>query len=84
MVSKCSRGDFIWILAKNSSQKGHAQGSGGVTVLGGVQEPCGCGTDGHGQWTRCDGLMVGLGDFRGLSQPSMVVHPDRSQAGILL
>jgi len=33
-----------------------AQGGGGVTVPGGVQEPCGCGTEdmvsGHGGWTR--------------------------------
>jgi len=25
-----------------------AQGGGGVTVTAGVQEPCGCGTEGHG------------------------------------
>ena len=27
-----------------------AQGGGAVTVPGGVEEPCGCGTEGHGQW----------------------------------
>ena len=27
-----------------------AQGGGGVTVSEGVQEPCGCGTEGCGQW----------------------------------
>ena len=27
-----------------------AQGGGGVTVPGGVQEPCGCGIEEHGQW----------------------------------
>ncbi len=27
-----------------------AQGGGGVTVPGGVPEPCGCGTEGRGQW----------------------------------
>ena len=27
-----------------------AQGRGGVTVPGGVPEPCGCGTEGGGQW----------------------------------
>ena len=27
-----------------------AQGGGGVTVPGGVEEPCGCGTEGCGQW----------------------------------
>ena len=29
-----------------------AQGGGGVTVSGGVPEPCGCGTEGRGQWAR--------------------------------
>ena len=43
-----------------------AQGGGAVTVPGGVQEPCGCGTEGRGQWVCCDGLVVGLGDLRGL------------------
>ena len=33
-----------------------AQGGGGVTVPGGVPEPCGCGTEGRGQWAWCDGL----------------------------
>ena len=45
------------------------QGGGGVTVPGGVPEPCGCGTEGHRQWARCDGLLVGLGGLRGLFQP---------------
>jgi len=27
-----------------------AQGGGAVTVPGGVPEPCGCGTEGCGQW----------------------------------
>jgi len=27
-----------------------AQGGGGVTIPGGAQEPCGCGTEGRGQW----------------------------------
>ena len=27
-----------------------AQGGGGVTILGGVEELCGCGTEGLGQW----------------------------------
>ena len=43
-----------------------AQGGGGVTVPGGVEEPCGCGTEGRGQWVWEGGLMVGLGDLRGL------------------
>ena len=29
-----------------------AQGDGGVTIPGGVQEPWGCGTEGRGQWTQ--------------------------------
>jgi len=39
-----------------------AQGGGGVTVLGGVQEPSGCSIEEHGG----DGLVVGLDDLRGL------------------
>ena len=27
-----------------------AQGGGGVTIFGGVQEMCGCGTEERGQW----------------------------------
>ena len=46
-----------------------AQGGGGVTVPGGVPEPCGCGTEdvvsGHGGGR----LTVGLGDLGGLFQP---------------
>lgn len=46
-----------------------AQGGGGVTVPGGVPEPCGCGTEdvvsGHGG----DGSMVGPGDLSILFQP---------------
>ena len=36
-----------------------AHGGGGVTIPGGVQEPCGCG---HG----ADGLVIGLDDLRDL------------------
>ena len=46
-----------------------AQGGGAVTVPGGVEEPCGCGTEGRGQWAWGGGLMVGLGDLRGLFLP---------------
>ena len=46
-----------------------AQGGGGVTVPGGVPELCGYGNEGHGQWARCDGLLVGLGGLIGLFQP---------------
>ena len=45
-----------------------AQGGGGVTVPGGVPEPCGCGTEGHGHWAWRDGLLVG--DLRDFFQPS--------------
>jgi len=42
-----------------------AQGGDGVTIPGGVPEPCGCGTEdvvsGHGGGR----LAVGLGDLRG-------------------
>ena len=50
----CARGGSGWILGKNYSQKSGealaqaAQGGGGVTIPGGVQETCRCGTKGHG------------------------------------
>ena len=34
---------------------------GGVTVLGGVPDPWGYGTGGHGQWAYWCGLELGLG-----------------------
>jgi len=37
-----------------------AQGGGGVTVPGGVQEPWRCGTEGHGQWAWLGGLVLDL------------------------
>ena len=43
-----------------------AQGGGGVTVPGGVQEPCRCDTVGRGEWYDGDGLTVGLDDLSGL------------------
>ena len=45
-----------------------AQGSGGVTIPGGVQEKGRRGAEGCGQWAWWDGLMVGLDDLRGLFQ----------------
>ena len=54
MASSCVRGGSDWILGKMSYwQSGQAldqaaQGSGGVPVPGGVQNPCGCGSSGHG------------------------------------
>ena len=45
-----------------------AQGSGGVTVPGGVQEACRCGTEGHGGWAWWGWVGVGHGDLRGLFQ----------------
>ena len=75
MTLGCSRGDSGWMIGNISSQRSSeavaqaAQGGGGVTVPGGVPEPCGCGTEGHGQWAWCGGLLVGLGGLRGLFQP---------------
>ena len=59
-----------FLLRKSSEAVAQAaQGGGGVTVPGGVPEPCGCGTEdvvsGHGG----DGLTVGLDDVRGLLKP---------------
>jgi len=45
-----------------------AQGGGGVTVPGGVQDPCGYGTEGRGQWARWDGLVAGINGLSGLFQ----------------
>ena len=46
-----------------------AQGGGGVTVPGGVQEPFKC-TEGHGiVGNTGDRWTVGLDDLRGLFQP---------------
>ena len=74
MASSCTRGGSGWIEEKTSQKERccsgtAAQGGGGVTVPGGVPEPCGCGTEdvvsGHGG----DGLAVGLDDLRGLFLP---------------
>jgi len=47
-----------------------AHGGGGVTVPGGVQEPCGCGTEGHSLEGNIDGRwMVALDDLRHVFQP---------------
>ena len=53
-----------------------AQGGGGVTVPGGVQEPQRRGTEGGGQWAWWTG--VGLDDHRGLFQPSWSCDYGRS------
>ncbi len=48
-----------------------AQGGGGVTVLGGLQETWRCGTEGCGLVGIIGGgrWMVGLDDLKGLFQP---------------
>jgi len=46
-----------------------AQGGGGVTIPGGGQETCKCGTKEHGLLSNTVGAwMVGLDGLRGLSQ----------------
>ena len=62
MASSYARGCSGWKVGKIHIRKSGeaitgtaeveqtAQGSGGVTVHGGVQEMCGCGTEGRGQW----------------------------------
>jgi len=52
-----------------SEREEAAQGGGGVTAPGGVQEMWRCGTEGCGSGHGGDGLMVGLGDLSGLFQP---------------
>jgi len=60
MTSGCARGGSGWILGKNSPKEWPlaqaAQGSGGVTVPGGVPEPWRCGTEGCAQQAA---LVVG-------------------------
>jgi len=58
---KLHRGRFRVDIRKNSFAKRAvvgtaARGGGGVTIPGGVEEPCGCGTEGCGQWAV---LVVG-------------------------
>ena len=55
MALNCTRGSSGWklgsILRESSEAVAQAaQGGGAVTIPGGVQEPCGCGTEGRGQW----------------------------------
>jgi len=53
---KLHQGGSGWLLGKYLLRKGGdavaqaAQGGGGVTIPGGVQGPCGCDTEGCGQW----------------------------------
>ena len=46
-----------------------AQGGGGVTVPGGVQETWRCVTERHGQWSCWGWVGVEVDDLRGLLQP---------------
>ncbi len=46
-----------------------AQEGGGVTVLGGVLELWGCGTEGRGQWAQWGWFRVGAGGLIGHFQP---------------
>ena len=56
MASSCTRRDSGWILGKFFLQEsgraleGAAQGDGEVTIPGGFQEMCRCGTEGLSQW----------------------------------
>jgi len=46
-----------------------AQGAGGVSILGGVKEPWGCGTEGRGQWAWWEWVDVGPDGLSDLFQP---------------
>ena len=52
MASSCAQGGTGWMLGKVSGDAlaQAAQGGDGVTIPGGVQELCGCGTEGRAQW----------------------------------
>ena len=61
MALSYARGGSVWILEKLLQKSGEAvaqvaHGGGGVTVLGGIQKPWRCGTEGCGQWAI---LVVG-------------------------
>jgi len=59
----------LFLLRMSSAEEAQgAQGGGGVSISGGAQEPCGFGTDGHGQWSWWGGLMVRLDHRRALFQ----------------
>jgi len=67
MAWSCTKEGSGWILGKTTSL---AQGGGGVTVPGDVQEVCRCDTEEHsvmdsisGKWT------IGLDDLKGFVQP---------------
>lgn len=61
----------FWDVHRKSDQalEWAVQGAGGVTVLGGIQEPWGCGTERGGQWGH---VAVGRGGLRGLFHDSVV------------
>ena len=63
MALSCTRGGSGWVLGKNTLKAlvQAAQGGGGVTVPAGIQEKCGCGTEGRGQWAWWGGLGLDLG-----------------------
>jgi len=46
-----------------------AQAADGIIVLGGVQEPWRCGTEGRGWWARWEQAGVRVGDLSGIFQP---------------
>ena len=73
MASSCARRDSGWIVEKFLFRSGEAVaqaawGGDGVTITGGVQETCGCGTEGHGYGHSGGGLVVGLDDHSSLFQ----------------
>ena len=78
MASGCTRGGSGWMLGKISLPKEWwcsgtaAQGGGGVTVPGGVQEPCWCGTEGRGQWAWWGGLVLDCMIFFNLNDSMML------------
>ena len=76
MASSCARGDTGWTLGNSSSQKSGqalaqaAQGGGGVTDPGGVQETFRCCIERHGLVGNIgDRWTVELDDLFGLFQP---------------
>lgn len=62
-------GELTKLLKSSSGTERPAQGGGGVTVAGGVQDVFRCCTQGHGLVGKRGRWMVGLHHLGGLFQP---------------
>ena len=63
------RNNFFSARAVRQWHRLHREVVQSPAVPGGVEEPCGCGTEGRGQWAWWGWLMIGPSGLRGLFQP---------------